>query len=367
MCHKILLVALLMFSLASEIASATNGATKGSGEACHDNRSLKRCTRLKLLGKCEKKGVAKNCQKTCGLCAGSVEACHDNWSLRRCTKNERRGRCEKPRVAKNCQKTCGFCTEPQCGISVVPSGRIVGGEAVKPHSLPWQVRTECSTCCGTCGGTLISKRHVLTAAHCEHRDGITIWVGQHTREPMDGIPYKVCKASTHPMWNDDEEYDMYDFEILHLEKDVVLDETVQIACLPTMEDGLNDDFLDGKDLIASGWGHQNYDQHNCPNELHSVVLPGYSNERCKKESDYSFTTMNSIICAGEEGKDACQGDSGGPLMYYNEGRATVVGVVSTGRGCGYDNYPGIFGRVTSVLDWINDELNKTCIDFEDQN
>ena len=54
-------------------------------------------------------------------------------------------------------------------------------------------------------------------------------------------------------------------------------------------------------------------------------------------------------------------------MYYNEGRATVVGVVSTGRGCGYDNYPGIFGRVTSVLDWINDELNKTCIDFEDQN
>ena len=54
-------------------------------------------------------------------------------------------------------------------------------------------------------------------------------------------------------------------------------------------------------------------------------------------------------------------------MYYNEGRATVVGVVSTGIGCGYDDYPGIFGRVTSVLDWINDEMNKTCIDYEDQN
>ena len=57
----------------------------------------------------------------------------------------------------------------------------------------------------------------------------------------------------------------------------------------------------------------------------------------------------------------------GPLMYNNKGRATVVGVVSTGVGCGEDKYPGIFGRVTSVLDWINDELNKTCIDFEDQN
>ena len=57
----------------------------------------------------------------------------------------------------------------------------------------------------------------------------------------------------------------------------------------------------------------------------------------------------------------------GPLIYYNEDRATVVGVVSIGNGCGYDKFPGVFGRVTSVLDWINDEMNKTCVDFEDQN
>ena len=139
---------------------------------------------------------------------------------------------------------------------------------------------------------------------------MTIWVGQHTRDPIDGIPYKVCKARKIPMY-EKKGLDWYDFEILHLEEDVVLDDTVQIACLPTMEDGLNDNFLDGKDLITSGWGVQGYGQGNCPNELHSVVLPGYSNERCEKESDFWFTTMNSIICAGEKGKDACQGDSGG--------------------------------------------------------
>ena len=64
---------------------------------------------------------------------------------------------------------------------------------------------------------------------------------------------------------------------------------------------------------------------NCSNELHSVELPAFSNERCKNESDYdeiewidwSSKGAETLLCAGRAGKDACQGDSGGRIKVSN--------------------------------------------------
>jgi len=62
----------------------------------------------------------------------------------------------------------------------------------------------------------------------------------------------------------------------------------------------------------------------------------------------------SMICAGVEGggKDACSGDSGGPLVTLLSGRYNLIGVVSWGEGCALPDFPGVYGRVTSISDWI---------------
>ena len=68
-----------------------------------------------------------------------------------------------------------------------------------------------------------------------------------------------------------------------------------------------------------------------------------------------------MICGGNEkdGKDTCNGDSGGPLTCVQNGTMILAGITSHGAGCGWElllskvRPPGMYTRVTSYLDWIN--------------
>ena len=76
-------------------------------------------------------------------------------------------------------------------------------------------------------------------------------------------------------------------------------------------------------------------------------------------SEYPLNILDSMLCAGYPGegdKDACGGDSGGPLVCSENGNAVLAGVVSWGNGCGEQNYPGVYSRVTHVLDWIKENM-----------
>jgi len=270
--------------------------------------------------------------------------------------------------------------EFQCGKNKVSSSRINGQEVLQ-HSIPWQVAIfkhpmvvggeyvfghRNSDNKAQCGGTLISSRHVLTAAHCVHRfsyacERYSVGVGMHKDNVTDGTRLKIKHISVHPNWtrigcNDNFYVSNFDFAILHLASPVHLKNKVIPACLP--DESLGGDFLAGKDVTVSGWGWHS------DGVLKKASYPARMHEECKKynnEDGCDVVTAN-MLCAGNLHNSTANhhyGDSGGPLTYNNHGRETVVGVVSWSRLCGKNFCDGTFGvyaRVTEQLKWIKKEM-----------
>ena len=89
-------------------------------------------------------------------------------------------------------------------------------------------------------------------------------------------------------------------------------------------------------------------------------VPTITNANCRNDyQNHNIPVTDSMICAGYQGvggKDSCQGDSGGPLICNSNGNPVLVGVVSWGKGCGEQQYPGVYTRVTPILDWIQEKM-----------
>lgn len=145
----------------------------------------------------------------------------------------------------------------------------------------------------------------------------------------------------------------YDFSILELTEPLEFNEQIQPIALP------NEDTIvkDGALCLVSGWGNT-HNSSESSETLRAAYVPIANQEYCNNQ--YQGQVTPRMICAGfdDGGKDSCQGDSGGPLLGFDEESSDpqLIGVVSWGRGCAQANYPGVYGRVTSVVSWIKEVI-----------
>jgi len=272
---------------------------------------------------------------------------------------------ERPnRYCATCEKPCGALPSESRRSSFA---KIVNGKDARENEFGWAA-TLARRGQFYCGGTLITKKHVRTAAHGVENfspKDLTVTIGEHDRKVDTGrkTVHTVAKIQRHPNFRLST-FDN-DIAIIELRDAVPIDKPwIRVACLPKSDQTS----YEGIRGTVIGWGRLG-ERKKSSNILQKVDVPIISNEECKEMGYAPEKITRNMICAGyKEGEqDACQGDSGGPMHRFLDSSQDsssimeVIGIVSWGKGCARENYPGVYTRVANYLDWIMDHTGDECI------
>ncbi|KAL5291495.1 HABP2 family protein [Megaselia abdita] len=239
-----------------------------------------------------------------------------------------------------------------CGVTTKQFPKITEGRPAEPDEWPWMVAIiRKGYPEAWCGGTLITNRLVLTAAHCIHKFRVTdlsIRLGEYDFDLSNETRSKDYRIAVmvHHIDYDPITYEN-DIALLRIEKPTIFNTYVWPVCMPD-----SGGKWEGYDGIVTGWGTQHFSG-PYSHILMEVNLPIWEMEKCRELFVQRIT--DNVICAGVEdgGRDSCQGDSGGPLLVQLPNRRwVIVGIVSWGIRCGEHNHPGIYTRVDKYIEWI---------------
>ncbi|XP_058981501.1 uncharacterized protein LOC109611842 [Musca domestica] len=262
----------------------------------------------------------------------------------------------------------------RCGTD--NGNRIAGGNVTMLAEFPWMALLKYRGPSGDqfrCGGSLITNRYVLTAAHCVNtvdpvigvrlgeydtsteEDCIKLGPRWRCNPPVEDIGIENIVA--HPEYSKSKHVN--DIALIKLDRNVEFKKHIEPICLPIFSNSVQTQPEDH--FLIAGWGFT--EKGSTSNVLLKAPVKQLPVSTCSQEYSIELS-LTRHLCAGDDvlGRDTCGGDSGGPLIqfvpYNGKRRFVQYGVVASGRyACILKTtLPGVYTNVSNFMPWITHNI-----------
>ncbi|XP_028157529.1 serine protease 52-like [Ostrinia furnacalis] len=187
--------------------------------------------------------------------------------------------------------------------------RVLGGESTTLHEYPFNVQF--FNYGGMCGGSILTRKTVLTAAHCfDHNKNVAemtvISNSLYIRHARTSRRHPVWDFVIHEKYDDPIKY-ANDMAMIIIHDVFNLTETVQMAVLTNSIAWMNETKAK---FIATGWGIVEMRRR----ALQKTTLRYVPNKECSDMNALQLT--EGMFCLyGDQQRDTCRGDSGGGIVW----------------------------------------------------
>ncbi|XP_040927675.1 tryptase-2-like isoform X2 [Betta splendens] len=236
---------------------------------------------------------------------------------------------------------------------------IVGGQDAKRGHWPWMAHLNITADGRTrwrCGGTILGRQWVLTAASCWDRHPkpketrSMVWVGSHALQEASARYMGILYFISHPQYRNLGNRYLNDIALIKLKKPLTFSDNVKPVSLPAADDA----FSPSSDCWIAGWGNVGTNvKLQDPETLQQLKISVVPQAACKRQ--HPEVTADMLCAGGDDGKGACEGDYGGPLVCRSARGLVQVGIASYGspQGCGVRGRAGVYTQVSKYLSFID--------------
>ncbi|XP_065076657.1 serine protease gd-like [Ochlerotatus camptorhynchus] len=215
----------------------------------------------------------------------------------------------------------------------------LNGELVDKGQFPWNVplfdRTQLRNPKYMCGSTIITKKHLITAAHCVYEidnfiepERLLAIPGMYNIDNFfeENAQFSYVEAVIpHDEYEHEEDLSDADLAVLRLKKELVFNDYVVPICPWQGENDLRS--IVGQEGYLAGWGVTERGVTAVPTYIKTTIV---SRRQCNVNLERIYPNNARIFCGDGRGSTPCNGDSGSGLVLKRGNQYYLRGIVSRG-------------------------------------